>query len=58
MTFDNQFKSKVKNFLINKCKIKNPIEANILESCQSFYYLGRAHLRYIILKGKTNIKNR
>lgn len=50
--FSQEIKDKVKDLLINTCKVKNPTEADILESCQSLFYLGRTIVRYYFQKHK------
>lgn len=41
--FSQKIKKKVKDYLIKVCKVKNISEADILEFCQSIYYLGKAN---------------
>ncbi|MFZ2206537.1 MAG: hypothetical protein WAV29_03645 [Microgenomates group bacterium] len=50
LTFNPQIKNKIKKYLIKVCKVKDPTEEIILESCQSLYYIGRAHARCELLR--------
>lgn len=56
MQFSKVIRDKIKNYLVKVCKVNNPTEDEILESCQSLYYIGRAYSKYQLinqgLKGK------
>lgn len=54
-TFDQKYKEKVRKFIIRKFGV-TPTDAEVEESCQSLFYIGRAHARYELLKIKMNQK--
>ena len=49
MDFTQEYKDKVRSFLQARYNIE-PSDADVLESCQSLYYIGKARARYIALK--------
>lgn len=46
MTFTEEYKTKVRSFLKLRFNIE-PTDNLVLETCQSFFYVGRARARYL-----------
>ena len=57
-TFSNEFKEKIKKFLIRQFNV-NPSDREIEESCLSLFYIGRAHARANKLRrNKVNLESK
>jgi hypothetical protein len=48
-TFPKEYQNKVRDFLKARFNIE-PTDNDVLESCQSLYYIGKAKARFLALK--------
>ena len=56
MNFSKEFQNKIRVFLITKLHVI-PSDQDVLECCQSLYYIGRARVEFIKQKYGSNKKD-
>lgn len=46
--FSKKIKERVKKFLNEKCRVKEPTDADVEESCRNLYFVGKAQVGFLL----------